>query len=320
MKIYNKTTNQFQELYVKAIDNLPIGTIVEYGGSTAPNGFLLCQGQAIPRAEFRELFAVIGTTYGAGDGSTTFNLPDRQGLIAIGAGTHTDTNGDSKTFVLGQEYGEYNHTLTINEMPNHNHNLIGEMYALKANSGSQEFGSGSARSLNIKDILGIGSTGGSQAHNNLPPTTATNFIIKAKKTVVIDTSDVIQETDTASTTNVYSASAVDNKLKTNMVTGQEVATNEYLDGKRVYIKYITGTHQPDTTQLLTGVGILLEDNIYIKRNDTNQWHKTTYLMCNADSNHASPVFQQGSTVSLYIKHSKYINTQFRGTLKYTKDD
>lgn len=77
----------------------PIGCIHAYGGATAPNGWLLCHGQAISRTEYAELFAVIGTAYGSGDGSTTFNVPDLRESTIKGAGltglsnNHMDADG-----------------------------------------------------------------------------------------------------------------------------------------------------------------------------------------------------------------------------------
>lgn len=67
----------------------PIGSIIPFGGTTAPNGFLLCQGQAVSRTTYAELFAVIGTSFGSGDGSTTFNVPDLRESVPVGAGTST---------------------------------------------------------------------------------------------------------------------------------------------------------------------------------------------------------------------------------------
>lgn len=55
---------------------VPTGTVIDFAGSSAPNGYLLCNGTAVSRTTFSALFAVIGTTYGAGDGSHTFNLPN----------------------------------------------------------------------------------------------------------------------------------------------------------------------------------------------------------------------------------------------------
>ncbi len=65
----------------------PIGTILPYGGASAPSGWFLCQGQAVSRTTYSELFAVIGTAFGAGDGSTTFNLPDTRGKTTMGVET-----------------------------------------------------------------------------------------------------------------------------------------------------------------------------------------------------------------------------------------
>ncbi len=62
----------------------PVGSIQAYGGATAPWGWLLCQGQAVSRATYAELFGVIGTSFGAGDGSTTFNVPDLRGKTTFG--------------------------------------------------------------------------------------------------------------------------------------------------------------------------------------------------------------------------------------------
>lgn len=77
----------------------PIGSIVPYGSTTAPTGWLLCQGQAISRTEYADLFNAIGTSFGAGDGSTTFNLPDLREATTKGTGlsgkssNHYDSNG-----------------------------------------------------------------------------------------------------------------------------------------------------------------------------------------------------------------------------------
>lgn len=66
---------------------VPTGSILPYGGSTAPTGWLLCSGGAVLRTTYADLFAVIGTAYGAGDGSTTFNLPNYTNRVPQGMGT-----------------------------------------------------------------------------------------------------------------------------------------------------------------------------------------------------------------------------------------
>lgn len=74
----------------------PIGTIIMHGGSSAPDNYLLCDGSAISRSTYSGLFGIIGTTYGAGDTTTTFNLPNYQGVVPKGAGSQT-INTRSKT-------------------------------------------------------------------------------------------------------------------------------------------------------------------------------------------------------------------------------
>jgi microcystin-dependent protein len=95
---------------------MPAGTVTQTARVTAPAGWLLCEGQAVSRTTFARLFDAIGTTYGAGDGSTTFTLPNLRGRVPVGRDT-TQTEFD----VLGETAGAKTHTLTVNEMPSHTH-------------------------------------------------------------------------------------------------------------------------------------------------------------------------------------------------------
>lgn len=82
----------------------PIGSILPYGGAVAPSGWFICQGQAISRTTYAELFAVIGTAFGTGDGSTTFNLPDLREATTKGVGLSGKSNNhyDSNGIALGE--------------------------------------------------------------------------------------------------------------------------------------------------------------------------------------------------------------------------
>lgn len=87
-------------------NNVPVGTVLSFAGSTSPNGYLICDGSAIKRNSYKDLFSIIGTTYGTGDGSTTFNLPDMRGVFLKGAGTTNrvagkDANGNYYAGTLG---------------------------------------------------------------------------------------------------------------------------------------------------------------------------------------------------------------------------
>lgn len=96
---------------------LPAGVILPYGGAAAPAGFLLCQGQAISRTTYAALFAAIGSNYGAGDGSTTFNVPDFRRKIPVGLDAATPFNA------LGNTGGEETHALTVAELASHSHTM-----------------------------------------------------------------------------------------------------------------------------------------------------------------------------------------------------
>ncbi len=83
------------------------GFVYAYVGSTAPDGWLLCDGSAVDRITYEDLFNVIGTTYGIGDGSTTFNLPDYRGQFLRGAGTHGSQTMANGTAYNGGSLGDY---------------------------------------------------------------------------------------------------------------------------------------------------------------------------------------------------------------------
>lgn len=176
----------------KSGDTLPIGSISAYSGEEIPSNWLKCNGQAISRTTYADLFSVIGTTYGSGDASTTFNVPNISERVIVG------NNGDGE-FSLGNTGGEKEHKLTVNEMPAHNH-----LYRTSVGAGNAE------GTLNMGDQTGgvitgeygnaIQNTGGSQAHNNMQPYIALNYIIKAKQSVGIVgtvTSDINDTNDNA---------------------------------------------------------------------------------------------------------------------------
>lgn len=96
---------------------IPAGVISQFAGASAPTGYLLCQGQTVSRTTYAGLFTAIGTTYGAGDGSTTFALPDLRTRVPVGQ------NGSGTFATLGSTGGAETHTLTTAQMPTHNHTV-----------------------------------------------------------------------------------------------------------------------------------------------------------------------------------------------------
>jgi len=146
----------------------PSGSIMMYGGSTAPSGYLLCDGSAVSRTTYADLFTAIGTTYGTGDGSTTFNVPNVKGKVPVGR-----DSGDTSFDTLGETGGEKSHTLTVTEMPSHNHSL--PTYYFTAEGAYNVWGS---NGTGTAGGAVTGYTGGGGAHNNLQPYIVFNYIIK----------------------------------------------------------------------------------------------------------------------------------------------
>ena len=149
---------------------MPIGSIITYAGNTSPNNWLICDGSAISRNTYNDLFSVIGTTFGSGDGSTTFNLPNLQGKVVVGKDGN-DTDFDT----LGKAGGEKEHTLTIDEMPSHNHAGTPKYYR----ASSVEYATEENAQTGTQGSTS--STGGGQPHNILQPYIVLNYIIKAVK-------------------------------------------------------------------------------------------------------------------------------------------
>jgi microcystin-dependent protein len=167
----------------------PTGAMLMWPTDTAPADWLLCYGQAISRTTYAALFGVIGTTFGAGDGSTTFNLPDMRGRFPLGRDDMGGTSANRVTATaadsIGGSSGLEDHTLTTAQLPAHKH-------AENYDSGSSQapayrWNGGTSRT----SIIGTGgytgdgtrlntdNTGSGNAHNNMPPYLTLNYIIKA---------------------------------------------------------------------------------------------------------------------------------------------
>lgn len=155
----------------------PAGAIFPYAGTTEPSNYAFCYGQAVNRVTYSTLFTNIGTVYGIGDGTTTFNLPDIRGYVVAGrnnmggtgAGRLTGTSGGVNGDTLGAGGGTQQTTLDISQMPNHSHTLVG---GVGPSAGLTYFAS------NNQTTVSTGSAGGGAPFNNVQPTFILNYIIK----------------------------------------------------------------------------------------------------------------------------------------------
>ena len=164
-----------------------VGEIRMFGGNFAPNGWMLCQGQSLAISEYETLFNLIGTMYG-GDGQSTFRLPDLQSRVPIHMGT-----GGGGTYVQGEAAGVENVTLTLNQIPVHNHPVqvatgaanqnvpaINSILSTEAESVANRAPVYLAYAASNQVQLAaqtVGFAGGNQPHENIQPILAINFII-----------------------------------------------------------------------------------------------------------------------------------------------
>jgi len=160
---------------------IPSGTLLPYAGATAPTGYLLSFGQAISRSTYAALFSAISTTYGVGDGSSTFNVPDLRGRAVAGqddmggpsADRLTDQAGGVNGDTLGDTGGLETHTLTVAQLAAHTHSIT------PMRQDAPRVGGGSANVYDAYDgTITTSSTGSDGAHNNVQPTIILNYIIK----------------------------------------------------------------------------------------------------------------------------------------------
>jgi hypothetical protein len=178
------TTKAYVDAGLAALITVPSGSMFMWPTVTSPTGWLICNGSAISRTTYATLFAVISTTYGVGDGSTTFNLPDLRGRSPFGVSTSyalASTGGSADAIVVSHTHTA---TSTVTD-PGHAHSLPsgqgsnpGTNAYLGSSSTSATAGTTGSQTTGITVATSNASTGSSGTGANLSPYLAINFIIK----------------------------------------------------------------------------------------------------------------------------------------------
>lgn len=194
--IYAEIRRHIEDIDAGTLTTMPVGSGCDFYGSIAPTNFMFADGSAISRTEYSSLFDIIGTTYGSGDGTTTFNLPDKRERVTV-MYKNGSTNGTSNATmgILGAKGGEFKHSLTSNENGTHTHSITdyGHSHAITYEHGSTG-GSTAHPSKSIfygdtpvtintgtsnSNII-VNNSGNGVGHNNLQPYLVCNYIIRVK--------------------------------------------------------------------------------------------------------------------------------------------
>lgn len=213
---YNENESEYQAQFKKAVnfyggiykngveiggESLPIGSMIPYGSqNNVPSNWKICDGSEVSRTTYADLFNVIGTSYGAGDGSTTFNLPNKRGRVSVGL-----DSSQTEFSTIGKKGGEKTHQLKVEELPSHAHTVKGTV-----GSGGYAEGVSFGNSANpgYTSWVSMSAVGGNQSHNNLQPYEVDVWIIKVSNLVSslnTENANVINNLTSISTTDALSA-------------------------------------------------------------------------------------------------------------------
>jgi len=192
MANYEATRYDFDGQFLTDVEGVNTGIIVPWTNGSIPSGFLDCDGTAVSRTTYAALFAVVGTNYGAGDGSTTFNVPDLTDRTCVGTSptkAQFSTGGANTVTTTGNVAGSAgNTTLTLDQLPSHTHPSGGQR---GSNMGTVDNNSSFSRGAGGNSTGASGNAGGDGSHSHsfsgnftggadsvLQPYLTLNYIIK----------------------------------------------------------------------------------------------------------------------------------------------
>jgi microcystin-dependent protein len=169
MSNYEATKYNFDGANLTGIEGIPTATIVPWSSGSVPTGFLECNGANVSRSTYSDLFGIIGTTYGAGDGSSTFGLPDLQDNVAVGKSNNkalASTGGANTVAASGNVGGSTaNATLSTPQLASHSHPFPGDFYNGPSPDPASNKYTPNPRAISPKGI-NSGSAGSGNAHSH----------------------------------------------------------------------------------------------------------------------------------------------------------
>lgn len=259
-----KYNGQWVDVNIKALDSMPIGSIISFAGEDIPTGWLVCDGNAVASADYSDLYNVIGTKYGGN--ATNFNLPDFRGRVPVGLDPtdqleEFDTlgnSGGSKTDNLSNAYAKVGRSSAdYNVLQYKSKGGVSDTFDRKLTATGNVIGGSSNTITDATELGGSVST--------LQPYLVVNFIIKAKNTT--PTMASIVNTTNDSTEDAYSCDYV-NKLNTYSTTEQRVGT--WIDGKPIYRKVVSFSSLTSSLQVphnINNFNKIINIAGYFTRND-----------------------------------------------------
>lgn len=315
MKYKDPVTGEIKTISVKAGDTLPIGSVVEYAGSTAPANWLFV-GTEVLKTDYPELYAIIGDIYN--DENTPygyFKVYNKKGLVTVGIDAD-----DSDFDTIGKKYGEKEHTLVRKELPNERLSV----YTGKDIDGNDvlQYTQTAVRTLSVGSRIGqTEPLGEGQAHNNVQPSIVGNFICKAKNSVGLIGN--ITSLYSESTQDSYSCDYINNKVdgvalyENNDGTTSNITLSEEPSGNYDFIEIygISSDNIPcyikiksdDYDKRIILSAFALDGNLYFKLARLSLSGTTLSFLQNSEFYKSSDTVSGGYTASgKFIKITKVI--------------
>ena len=305
-----KYNGQWYDVSIKALDSMPIGSIILFAGETIPTGWLICDGDTLNEEEYPELFDVIRYKYG-GSG-LDFNLPNFKGRVGVGLDstqTEFDTLGETGGYKGLQKHTHQTIELGGNTMTSWSSSGSGGIFDLSTLFKSNQFNN---NQVNTGDVNGAATVNGAPSTStagNLQPYLVVNYIIKATNTT--PTMASVVNAHSTSTTDTYSCDYVN---EINTYSTDEMVVGTWF-GKPLYRMIVYGTIAG--TGYWEDINMNLPSNIVIRKMD-GIMDGYLAIPCNLNGTNRVNLQYQGSSNHVQVLMGGYSNATCVVSVEYTK--